>query len=74
MKEKVNTRFIRGKIEKVETYRDFKIVIDHDLNLDEKVKNEDFPIHTICGLGRCFQGEIEDVRNFIDNMFLKYEN
>ncbi len=62
-------KFVKGTIEDIETYRDFKIVIEHNLNLNENVKEEDYPIYTICGLGRCFQGELKDVRIFIDNMY-----
>ena len=68
----METRFIKGKIEKIETYRGYKIVIEHNLNMFEKVKDEDDPIYTICGMGRCFQGKIEDVRKFMDEMFIKY--
>ena len=61
-----------GKLEDIETYREYKIVIEHNLNIYEKVKPEDYPIYTICGMGRCFQGKIEDVRTFIDNIYEKY--
>lgn len=72
--ENKTNRFIKGKIEEIETYRDFKIVIEHNLNIFEKTKDEEEPIYTICGMGRCYQGKIEDVRIFIDNMYIKYGN
>ena len=64
--------FTEGKIEEIETYRGYKIVIEHNLNIFEKTKEEDFPIYTICKMGRCFQGTVEDTKKFIDDMFLKY--
>ena len=69
-----NQRFIKGKIEEIETYRGYKIVIEHNLNIFEKVKNDEHPIYTICKMGRCFQGELSDVKKFIDDMFIKYGN
>jgi hypothetical protein len=68
----VSERFIKGKIEEVEIYKDYKIVIEHNLNLFEKVKDDELPIYTICGMGRCFQGELSDVKKFMDEMFIKY--
>lgn len=65
-------KFIEGKFEQVETYRGFKIVIEHNLNIFEKVSEDSHPIYTICGLGRCFQGTIEETRTFIDEMYEKY--
>ncbi len=65
--------FIKGTIEEIETYKDYRIVIEHSLNIWEKVKEDDDPIYTICGLGRIFQGKIEDVRNFIDQLIEKYK-
>jgi len=67
-----NQRFIKGKIEEIEIYRNYKIVIEHNLNIFEKVKDDEFPIYTICKMGRCYQGTIEEVRTFIDDMFKKY--
>ncbi|MFW5847303.1 MAG: hypothetical protein ACOCVF_00090 [bacterium] len=65
-------KFIKGKIEEIETYRDCNIVIEHNLNILEKIKDDEQPIYTICGTGRCFQGELKNVRNFIDEMYIKY--
>lgn len=65
-------KFEKGKFEEIEKYRDFKIVIEHDLNIFEKVKETDAPIYTICKLGRCYQGDIIGVRKFIDDMYKKY--
>lgn len=59
-------------IEEVEVYRGHKIVIEHSLNAYHGVKESDHPIYTICGLGRTYQGTIEQVRNFIDEMYEKY--
>ena len=67
-------KYIKGTIENIEIYRKYKIVIEHNLNIFEKTKDSDNPIYTICGMGRCFQGKIEDVRKFIDNMYIKYGN
>ncbi len=64
--------YIKGTIENIETYREYKIVIEHNLNIFEKIKDSDNPIYTICGMGRCYQGEIKDVRKFIDDMYIKY--
>jgi len=61
-----------GKIETVESYRDFNIVIEHNMNIFEKTTESDYPIFTICGLGRMYQGPIEEVRKFIDDMIEKY--
>ncbi len=69
-----NQRFIKGKIEEIETYRNYKIVIEHNLNIFEKVKDDEYSIYTICKMGRCYQGTIENVRTFIDDMFKKYSN
>lgn len=66
--------FTKGIIEEVETYRDIRIVIEHNLNMLEKVKEDEYPIYTLCGVGRCFQGKIEDVRVYIDDIYIKYEN
>jgi hypothetical protein len=65
-------KYIKGKIEEVETYRECRIVIEHNLNIFEKVKEDELPIYTLCGLGRLFQGEIPDVKKFIDEMFIEY--
>jgi len=62
----------KGKIENIETYRGYDIVIEHSLNIFEKVSKSDLPIYTICKMGRCFQGTLEDTKKFIDNMFIKY--
>lgn len=61
-------------IVEVETYKDFKIVIEHPLNIYEGVQEHEYPIYTICGMGRCYQGKIEDVRSFIDQMIIKYSD
>jgi hypothetical protein len=65
-------KYIRGKIEDVEIYRGYKIVIEHNLNIFENVKETDPPIYTVCKLGRSVQGTIEDVKIFMDQMFEKY--
>ena len=65
-------KYVEGKLEEVETYRGYKIIIEHNLNIYEQTKEEQHPIYTICKMGRCFQGAIEEVRKFIDNMFLEY--
>jgi len=65
--------FEKGKIEFVESYKDTKIVIEHNLNIIEKVKETDFPIYTLCGLGRTTQGSIESIRTFIDLMIEEYK-
>jgi len=65
-------KYESGKIETIETYRDFHIVIEHNMNIFEKTTESDYPIYTIRGLGRMYQGPIEDVRKFIDNMIEKY--
>jgi metal-sulfur cluster biosynthetic enzyme len=70
----VSERFVKGKIEEIETYRDYKIVIEHNLNIFENVKDNEFPIYTICGMGRCYQGELNDVKKFMDTMFIKYSD
>ena len=62
----------KGKIQNIETYRGYDIVIEHSLNIFEKVSESAFPIYTICKMGRCFQGTLEDVKKFIDDMFIKY--
>lgn len=62
----------KGKIEDIEIYRGYKIVIEHSLNIFEKTKDTDYPIYTICKMGRCFQGTLEDVRKFIDDMYINY--
>ena len=67
-------KYTKGKIEDVEVYKDFKIVIEHNMNIFEKVKEDDLPIYTICGLGRIYQGELEDVRKFVDDMIEKYSD
>lgn len=61
-----------GVIEDVETYREHKIVIEHNLNIYEGTKEDEHPIYTICGMGRCYQGTIEGVRKFIDDMYTEY--
>jgi len=66
--------YTKGTIQEVETYRDFRIVIEHNLNILENTKEKDYPIYTICGMGRCYQGTIEGVREFIDYMYEKYES
>lgn len=65
-------KFTKGKIEEVETYRGYTIVIKHDMNIFEKIKRYDYPIYTICDTGWCQQGTIEDVRKFIDYMLEKW--
>ena len=62
----------QGKIEKIEIYRGYTIVIEHNLNIFENVNENDFPIFTICKMGRCFQGTLESCKKFIDDMFVKY--
>ena len=69
-----NMKYTKDIIEDVETYKGYKIVIEHNLNIFENVKETDDPIYTICRMGRCFQGTIEDTKKFIDDMFLKYRN
>ena len=64
--------FQKGKIEHIEVYKDFKIVIEHNLNLVQKTTETDYPIYTICKLGRTYQGTIENVRQFIDEMIRNY--
>jgi hypothetical protein len=68
----MSERFSKGKIEEVETYRGYKIVIEHNLNIFENITDDESPIYTICKMGRCVNGEILDVRKFIDNMFVEY--
>lgn len=63
----------KGKIEDIEIYKGYKIVIEHDLNIFEKTKVSDYPIYTICKMGRCFQGTLEETKCFIDYMFQKYK-
>lgn len=65
-------KYTEGIIEDIETYRGHKIVIEHNLNIFEKTKEEDYPIYTICGMGRLFQGTLEDCKIFIDNMLEEY--
>lgn len=64
--------FTKGTIEEVEIYSGYKIVIEHNLNIFEKVKETDYPIYTICKMGRRFQGTLEDTKKFMDNIFIKY--
>lgn len=65
-------KYIKGKTDEIEEYKGYKISIEHDLNIFEKTKESDHPIYTIFGLGRCYQGYIEDVKKYIDNMIIKY--
>jgi len=62
----------RKTIENIETYKGYRIVIEHDLNIWENIKDNEYPIYTIMGMGRCYQGSVKSVKYFIDNMFLKY--
>lgn len=64
--------FKKDEIQEIEIYRDYKIVIEHNLNIFENIKDSEHPIYTICGLGRIFKGNIEGVRKFIDDMYGKY--
>ena len=64
----------KGKIESIEWYRGYQIVIEHNLNIYENINFDEHPIYTICKLGRCVQGTIEQVRNFIDYMFEVYND
>jgi hypothetical protein len=59
---------IKGRIEEVETYREIRIVFEHNLNILRNTTD----IHTLCGLGRQCRGPIESVREFIDAMFEEY--
>lgn len=63
-----NKKLIKGQFDEIETYRGFKIVFEHDLNIFERTDN----LYTVCGMGRVFQGPIENVRKCIDYMFKKY--
>jgi len=65
-------KYIKGKIEDIEVYRGYRIVIEHNLNIMEKTKDTEYPIYTICKMGRSFQGTVNDVKEFIDDMFIKY--
>lgn len=65
-------KYIKGKIEDIEIYREYRIVIEHNLNILENTKDNEYPIYTICKMGRIFQGTINDVKKFIDNMFIEY--
>jgi len=65
-------KFTQGIIQEVELYRGYKIVIEHNLNLFENISDDTSPIYTIQRMGRCLQGSIEDVRQFIDKMFAEY--
>jgi len=62
----------KGKIENIDTYKGYRIVIEHSLNIFENTKENEYPIYTILGMGRRYQGNIKSVKRFIDNMFLKY--
>ena len=64
----VVVKLIKGKIDEIETYRNYKIVFDHSLNIFEKSEN----IYTICKMGRVCEGPIENVRTFIDWMYEKF--
>jgi hypothetical protein len=56
------------EIKYIETYRGYKIVFDTSWNEWNKTNN----LYTVCGLGRDFDGPIENVRAKIDMMFEKY--
>ena len=64
--------FNEGKIDEIETYKGFSIVIEHNLHILRNVKETEYPIYTICKLGRSFQGEINNVKKFIDDMLIEY--
>lgn len=73
MKKNTNQkRFTKGRIEAIETYRGYNITLEHDLNIYQKIKDEDNPIYTICKMGRCVQGELTYVKSYIDEMITKY--
>jgi hypothetical protein len=61
-------KLVKGQIDEIETYRGYKIVFEHSLNIFEGTTN----LYTICRMGRCCQGTIQDVKDFIDYMFEKY--
>ena len=59
-------KFEIDKIEYVETYREYKIVINHNYNKYYNVKKYQDIIYYICGLSRVIKGSIVDVKNYID--------
>ncbi len=63
-----------GLIEQIDIYRSFRIVIEHNLNIFEGIKNDDCSIYTICGTGRTFQGTTEEVMEYVDVLIDKYSD